>query len=72
MIIQKKKGLRQLGDQENDITYMVKKITKKTFLVRNQSDLIKNFNNLITHSWSGRPGPIWIDVPVNIQGEKIK
>jgi acetolactate synthase-1/2/3 large subunit len=71
MIIQKKKGLRQLGDQENDITYMVKKITKKTFLVRNQSDLIKNFNNLITLSWSGRPGPIWIDVPVNIQGEKL-
>ena len=30
--------LRQLGDQENDITYMVRKITKKTLLVKNKID----------------------------------
>ena len=72
MVLQKKTGLRQLGDQENDITYMVKKITKKTLLVKKKTDLIKSFNNLIKLSYSDRPGPVWIDIPVDIQGEKIK
>lgn len=72
MVIKKKTGLRQLGDQENDIIHMVKKITKKSVLIRNQKFLLKNFKKLVTLSWSGRPGPIWIDIPINIQGEKIK
>jgi acetolactate synthase-1/2/3 large subunit len=72
MVIKNKIGLRQLGDQENDIINMVKKITKKAVLVRNQKFLKKNLKKLITLSWAGRPGPIWIDLPINIQGEKIK
>ena len=72
MVIQKKTGLRQLGDQENDIIYMVKKITKKTLLVKNKTDLIKNFKKLIILTSSGRPGPVWIDIPIDIQGKKIK
>ncbi|WP_415289758.1 thiamine pyrophosphate-binding protein [Candidatus Pelagibacter sp. Uisw_136] len=71
MVIQKKRNLRQLGDQENDIIYMVKKITKKTLLVKSQNDLLKNFDKLITLSSSGRPGPIWIDIPIDIQGEEL-
>ena len=72
MVIKKKIGLRQLGDQENDIIQMVKKITKKSILIRNQKFLVNNFKKLVTLSWSGRPGPIWIDIPINIQGETIK
>jgi acetolactate synthase I/II/III large subunit len=72
IVIQKKTNLRQLGDQENDIIYMVKKITKKSLLVKSQIDIIKNFNELIKLSTSGRPGPVWIDIPINIQGEQIK
>jgi|TARA_B110000967_G_scaffold181302_1_gene198342 acetolactate synthase-1/2/3 large subunit len=72
MVIQKKKNLRQLGDQENDIVHMVKKITKKTLMIKSQNHLIKNLNKLITLSSSGRPGPIWIDIPIDIQGEKLK
>ena len=72
MVIKKKIGLRQLGDQENDIIQMVKKITKKSILIRNQKFLLKNFKNLVTQSWIGRPGPIWIDIPIDIQGQKVK
>lgn len=72
IVIQKKTNLRQLGDQENDIIHMVKKITKKSLLVKSQIDIIKNFNELIKLSTSGRPGPVWIDIPINIQGEQIK
>tara|TARA_B110000259_G_scaffold172254_1_gene204503 strand:- start:200 stop:733 length:534 start_codon:yes stop_codon:yes gene_type:complete len=72
IVIQKKTNLRQLGDQENDIIHMVKKITKKSLLVKSQIDIIKNFSELIKLSTSGRPGPVWIDIPINIQGEQIK
>ncbi len=72
MVIKKKIGLRQLGDQENDIIQMVKKITKKSILIRDQKFLVNNFKKLVALSWSGRPGPIWIDIPINIQGEMIK
>ena len=51
---------------------MVKKITKKTLMVKSQNHLIKNLNKLITLASSGRPGPIWIDIPIDIQGEKLR
>ena len=63
--------LRQLGDQENEIITMVKKITKKNFLIKNKSHLLKNFKNMLKISEDNRPGPIWIDIPIDIQGEKI-
>ena len=71
-MIKKKKRLRQLGDQENDIIHMVKKITKKSILIKKKEDLFKNLSSLIKESISGRPGPIWIDIPIDIQGEKLK
>lgn len=72
MNIRKKNKLRQLGDQENEIIYMIKKITKKSILIKKKEDLFKNLKSLIEDSFSGRPGPIWIDIPIDIQGEKIK
>lgn len=71
MYFQKTGSLRQLGDQENDIIYMMKKITKKSFLAKSSNHVIKNFDNILKLSVSERPGPVWIDVPIDIQGQKI-
>lgn len=71
MLFNKSVGLRQLGDQENDIVEMTKGITKETFLPKNQNHLIKNFSLLLEKSISGRPGPVWIDIPIDIQGLSI-
>ena len=60
--------LRQLGDQENDIVSMVKKITKFSYVLKNPNlvdSVLKYALNLAT---TGRPGPVWIDVPIDIQG----
>jgi len=67
----KQKRIRQLGDQENDITFMSSKITKKSFQPKNQKDLMRNFSSLIKLANTGRPGPVWIDIPIDIQGQKI-
>lgn len=71
MSFQKTKKLRQLGDQENDIVSMVKKITKHSVMAKNKNFIVKNFKKLINISQAGRPGPVWIDIPIDIQGEKI-
>ena len=64
----KNSDLRQLGDQENDITGMVKDITKFSYILKNP-DLVDNvLNYSIQIAKSGRPGPVWIDVPIDIQG----
>ena len=54
----KNSDLRQLGDQENDITGMVKDITKFSYILKNP-DLVDNvLNYSIQIAKSGRPGPV--------------
>ena len=60
--------LRQLGDQENDIVSMVKKITKFSYILKNPNLTDSIMDHAIQIAKSGRPGPVWIDVPIDIQG----
>lgn len=61
-------NLRQLGDQENDIVSMVKKITKFSYILKNPNLTDSIMAHAIQIAKSGRPGPVWIDVPIDIQG----
>jgi len=65
------KNIRQLGFQETDIVSMAKPITKKTFKVENASDIPEIFKEAFQIALSGRPGPVLIDIPMNIQREDI-
>jgi acetolactate synthase-1/2/3 large subunit len=64
-------GLRQLGDQEVDIVSMVKGITKYSVLLREPGDVRRVVEEAWWHATSGRPGPVWIDVPVDVQGAQV-
>lgn len=63
-------NLRQLGVQEVDITKLVNPITVDSFTINDstyiQDDLIGSIEKAYT-----RQGPIWMDVPINIQCEEI-
>jgi len=63
--------IRQLGDQEVDIIKMVKGITKYSKMIKNpetiKDEIIKAYNI----STSGRMGPVWLDIPMDIQGSFI-
>lgn len=64
-------GLRQLGDQEVDIIRMVGGITKYAVELREPADVryeVEKALFLMTH---GRPGPVWIDVPIDVQGSMV-
>ncbi len=65
-------GIRQLGDQELRSIPMVKEITKYQKLVLSVDDLITTIDDAFFQSISGRPGPVWIELPVNIQGMNIE
>ncbi len=64
-------NLRQLGDQEVDIISMVKPITKYAEMVKDPKDIKRILHKAISLATTGRMGPTWIDIPINIQGAII-
>lgn len=63
--------LRQLGDQELDIVPIVKPITKYAEMITDPRSVRYHLDRALHLAVSGRPGPCWIDVPLNIQGAPI-
>lgn len=65
------KGLRQLGDQEVDIIKIVSPITKFAQMITDANDVKYVLQKAIYEATNGRPGPVWLDVPMNIQGALV-
>ena len=63
--------LRQLGDQEVDIVSMVKPITKYAVTVKNPIEIKEIMDKAIYLLSNGRPGPVWLDIPIDVQGALI-
>lgn len=63
--------LRQLGDQEIDIVKMVESITKYAVMVTEPESIRYHLERALHLAQSGRPGPVWLDIPMNVQGAKI-
>lgn len=64
--------LRQLGDQEIDITKIVAPITKYAVMLTDPRTARYHVEKAIYLAREGRPGPVWIDVPMNVQGAMIE
>ena len=64
--------LRAMGDQEYDIVKSVSNMTKYATMIEDP----KNIRYALEKAWhlatTGRPGPVWIDIPVNFQGGYIE
>jgi acetolactate synthase I/II/III large subunit len=63
--------LRQLGDQEVDIVKMVGGITKSAVTVQDPQRIRYELEKALHLAVTGRPGPTWVDVPIDIQGANI-
>ncbi|MEI7637250.1 MAG: thiamine pyrophosphate-binding protein [Syntrophus sp. (in: bacteria)] len=63
--------LRQLGDQEGDIIALAKPITKYAVMVTDAKTIRYHLEKAIYLAKSGRPGPVWLDIPLNIQSAMI-
>ena len=63
--------LRQLGDQEIDIVPIVKTITKYSVLIDDATTLDYELNKAYYFAMSGRPGPVWLDIPIDVQSATV-
>lgn len=64
-------NLRQLGDQEADIVSVVTPITKYAKTVYNPLDIKYELDKAIAIALDGRPGPVWLDIPLDVQGAMV-
>jgi acetolactate synthase-1/2/3 large subunit len=63
--------LRQYGDQELDIEHIVRPITKYATMVTDPQSIRYHLEKAIYLATSGRPGPCWLDIPLDVQASMI-
>lgn len=64
-------GLRQLGDQEFDIINSVSNMTKYSVMVTNPQEIAYHLEKALYIAMNGRKGPVWLDIPLDVQGAMI-
>lgn len=65
-------GVRQLGVQEVDIVSIVRPITKYAVTVLEPSEIRYHLEKAVYLALHGRPGPVWIDIPLDVQASPIE
>ena len=64
-------GARQIGVQEFDIVNMIKSSTKYAVIIKKPEEIKYHLEKAYHICTKERPGPVWIDIPANIQNAKI-
>jgi acetolactate synthase-1/2/3 large subunit len=64
-------ALRQFGVQEADIIAIVQSITKYAVMVNNPELIAYHLDKATFLARNGRPGPVWLDIPLDVQGAQI-
>ena len=65
------RGMRQLGVQEVDIISIVRPVTKNAVTVLDPRSIRYHLEKAVYLARSGRPGPVWIDIPLDVQASPI-
>lgn len=65
------KTIRQLGVQQIHIIEIVKPITKYAVMIRDPKEIKYHLQKAAYLAKNGRPGPVWIDIPTDIQHAEI-
>jgi acetolactate synthase I/II/III large subunit len=65
-------ALRQYGDQELDIEKVVQPVTKYCVMVTDPLSIRYHLEKAMYLATSGRPGPVWLDIPLDIQASQIE
>lgn len=66
-----KSQTRQIGIQEANINDIIKPITKYSKVLTKNCNIELELSNALKIATEGRPGPVWIDVPLDIQSQKF-
>ncbi len=60
-------GVRQVGMQEVDIVSIVRPLSKYAVTIDDPSSIRYHMEKALYLAKSGRPGPVWIDIPLDVQ-----
>lgn len=66
------KGVRQVGSQEVQIIPMVKPITKYAIQILEPREIRYHLERAYMEATTGRPGPVWLDIPLDVQAAMIE
>ena len=66
------KKIRQLGTQEVPIIDIVKPITKFAKVIDSKENILEILEKALIEAVSGRPGPVWLDIPLDFQWEEVE
>lgn len=64
-------GVRQRGNQEIGIVDIVSSITKYAVMIKNPKEIKYHLDKAVYEALHGRPGPVWLDIPLDIQAAEI-
>jgi len=64
--------LRQLGVQELNIIPIVKTFTNYSKSVKNKEEIVETFQTAYQKCLSGRMGPVWVEVPLDLQNQSLE
>jgi acetolactate synthase-1/2/3 large subunit len=64
--------LRMYGTQGLNASKMIKEVTKKAIAFYDGMDIQRTLEELYDLTASGRPGPCWLDIPMNLQAKKVE
>lgn len=67
-----KSGVRQQGFQETDIVSIIKPITKDAWMINRAGKIPQVLGKAFCLATEGRPGPVLIDIPIDIQQKEVK
>ncbi len=68
---EREKGIRQYGTQDVRTDQIMKSITKKVYLLEKAQDVKSCFEEAFELALSGRPGPVCIEIPINVQSAEV-
>ncbi len=66
------KTIRQLGVQQINIVELVRSVTKFAVMVKKPELIRHHLEEAVFRAKNGRPGPVWIDIPADIQRAQIE
>ena len=65
------RGVRQFGFQEIDIVAMTQSVTKYSVTITEPNKVLYHLKKAYHLATSGRPGPVWLDIPLDVQGAQV-
>ncbi len=64
--------VRTYGSQEADIVSIVAPITKYATMLSDANSVVTELEKALYFASEGRPGPVWLDIPLDIQNYRIE